>query len=58
MFIRMFYYEKDGEWHVVRIDYKNKQTETLWTYKNKDSAIDYIIAHGLEANPLPADMIL
>ena len=58
MFIRMFYYEKDGEWHVVRIDYKNKQTETPWTYKNKDIAIDYIIAHGLEANPLPADMIL
>ena len=58
MFTRMFYYEKDGEWHVVRIDYKNKQTETPWAYKDKDSAINYIIAHGLEANPLPADMIL
>ena len=58
MFTRMFYYEKEGEWHVVRIDYKNKQTETPWTYKNKDSAIDYIIAHGLEANLLPPDMIL
>ena len=58
MFTKMFYYEKEGEWHVVRIDYKNKQTETPWTYKSKDSAIDYIIAHGLEANLLPPDMIL
>ena len=58
MFIRMFYYEKDGELHVVRIDYKNKQTETPWTYKDKDSAINYIVAHGLKAIPLPTDMIL
>ena len=58
MFIRMFYYEKDGEWLVVRIDYKNKQTETPWTYKDKDSAINYLVAHGLKAIPLPTDMIL
>lgn len=53
MFVKMFYYEKDGEWHVVRIDYKNRQTETPWTYKSKDSAINYITAHGLEAELLP-----
>ena len=58
MFTKMFYYEKEGEWHVVRIDHKNKQKEAPWTYKTKDSAIDYIIAHGLEATPLQADMIL
>ena len=58
MFTKMFYYEKEGEWHVVRIDHNNKQTETPWTYKNKDGAIDYIVAHGLEANPFPTDMIL
>lgn len=28
MFIKMFYYEKKGEWHVVRIDHNNKHTET------------------------------
>lgn len=53
MFMKMFYYEKDGEWHVVRIDYKNRQTETPWTYKSKDSAINYIAAHGLIAELLP-----
>lgn len=52
MFIKMFYYEKEGEWHVVRIDHNNKQTETPWTYKSKDSAINYIVAHGLTAELL------
>lgn len=52
MFIKMFYYEKKGEWHVVRIDHNNKHTETPWTYKSKDSAINYIVAHGLTAELL------
>lgn len=53
MFTRMFYYEKEGEWHVVRINHSNKQSETPWTYKSKDSAINYIAAHGLKAELLP-----
>lgn len=49
MYTKMFYYKKEGVWHVVRIDHNNKQTETPWAYQSKDSAINYIVAHGLQA---------
>lgn len=52
MFIKMFYYVKNGEWHIIRVDNKHQKSETPWTYKSKDSAINYIVAHGLTANLL------
>lgn len=58
MYTKMFYYEKEGMWHVVRVDHNNRQIETPWTYKSKESAINYIVAHGLQPCLLFASSIL